>query len=235
MTPALWAWLVSSAGALLFFAAGGLLTLRVSSARARDRERAELERALAERERLRGAEAEAEEQRLVLATIARERDRLRASQAAIEQTAREANARADQAFRDLTEVVEQLRVKRGRDAAQRPSVPDGGARGEVLEAMLERETRGRGYAGAVISDGLGLVVAASGEHAEALAAYGAFLLGVGKRARAALPLRELRKLTLQDEIDGVLTVRPIAAPDDELALVTLAARDVAGAQTDLER
>lgn len=227
MTPVVWAWVVSSAGALLFFAAGSLFALRAgalsaSGARSR-RERDALERAHAERERLRDAVADAERQRRALAAVARERDRLRASQAAIEESAREANARADQAWRELAEVVEQLRSKRKREAAQRPSLPDGGARVEALHAILERETRGGAFLGAVITDGLGLVVASSGEYAEALAAYGAFLAGVGAKARAALPLRELQKLTLQDENETVLTVRPIASAEDELALVTLAA------------
>jgi predicted regulator of Ras-like GTPase activity (Roadblock/LC7/MglB family) len=242
MTPVVWAWVVSSAGALLFFAAGSLFTLRASTTyargerRQRERERAELERVLAERERLRGVAADAEQQRRALAALAKERDRLRASQAAIVETAREANARADQAWRELAEVVEQLRSKR--KALQRPSVPDSGARGEVLSAVLERETRGGGYTGAVITDGLGLVVAASGEHAEELAAYGAFLVGVGAKAQAALPLRELRQLTIQDENDTTLTVRPIVSAEDELALVTLAtgaSRDAASTNSSFER
>jgi predicted regulator of Ras-like GTPase activity (Roadblock/LC7/MglB family) len=237
------AWLVSSVGALLFFAAGSLFALRTSTARTRgeqtrrELERAELERALAERERLRGVAAEAERQRHALAAVANERDRLRASQAAIEEAAREANARADQAWRELAEVVEQLRSKRKREASQRPALPDSGARGEALRAILERETHGGSFAGAVITDGLGLVVAAQGEYAEALAAYGAFLAGVGAKARAALPLGELRQLTLQDENDTMLSVRPIASAEDELALVTLAGvlRDPMRVSANLER
>jgi predicted regulator of Ras-like GTPase activity (Roadblock/LC7/MglB family) len=243
VTPVMSAWLVSSVGALLFFAAGSLFALRTSTARTRgqhslrEHERAELERALAERERLRAVAAEAERQRRTLAAVAKERDRLRASQAAIEETAREANARADQAWRELAEVVEQLRSKRKREAAQRPALPDSGARGESLRAMLERETSGGAFAGAVITDGLGLVVASQGEYAEALAAYGAFLAGVGAKARAALPLGELRQLTLQDENETMLSVRPIVSADDELALVTLSgvSRDALSTSANLER
>jgi predicted regulator of Ras-like GTPase activity (Roadblock/LC7/MglB family) len=243
MTPVMSAWLVSSVGAMLFFAAGSLFALRASTVRARgehtrrEAERAELERALAERERLQGVAAEAERQRRTLAALAKERDRLRASQAAIEESAREANARADQAWRELAEVVEQLRSKRKREASQRPALPDSGARGEALRAILERETSGGAFAGAVITDGLGLVVAARGEHAEALAAYGAFLAGVGAKARAALPLGELRQLTLQDENDTLLSVRPIASAEDDLALVTLTGflRDAPSASSNLER
>lgn len=64
-----WAWIVSSAGALLFFAAGSLFTLRAGALRrrdernAREHERAELERVRLERQELRAALAEAEQER----------------------------------------------------------------------------------------------------------------------------------------------------------------------------
>lgn len=229
MTPATWAWIVSSAGALLFFAAGSLFTLRTCAARLRaqrstgEYERGELERARLEHEELRAALAEAEQAQHTLAATAKECDRLRASHATIEKTAHEAGARADQAWREVAEVVAQLRGGRRRESSERPSVPDVGTRGEVLRSILDRETRGSGFTGAVIADELGLVVASTGEYGDALAAYGAFLAGVGAKTRDALPLRELRQLTIQDDYDTTLTVRPIASAEDNLALVTLAA------------
>jgi predicted regulator of Ras-like GTPase activity (Roadblock/LC7/MglB family) len=89
----------------------------------------------------------------------------------------------------------------------------------------------------VITDGLGLVVASSGDYAEALAAYGAFLAGIGAKTRDALPLRELRQVVIQDEHDMTLTVRPIISAEDELSLVTLAGgqRDAASADSYVER
>jgi hypothetical protein len=231
MTPVLWAWLVSSAGAALFFAAGSLFTFRVSSARrdaeraVRERESAELERARLERKRLPAALAEAENLKRDLVAASKECNRLRAAHASMEQTVREANARADQAWRELAEQAEQAEQRRGshkRESSERPSLPDAGARGDLLRTMLDRETRGNGFTGAVITDELGLVVASKGEYGDALAAYGAFLAGVGAKTRDALPLRELRQLTIQDDYDTTLTVRPIDSAEDHLALVTLA-------------
>jgi predicted regulator of Ras-like GTPase activity (Roadblock/LC7/MglB family) len=229
MTAETWAWIMSCTGAALFFAAGSLFTLRAGAMRAHaerdthERERVELERIRLEREQLRAALAEADLAQHNLTATAKECDRLRASQASVEKTVREANARADQAWRELAAVAEQLRGSRKREASEPPSVPDAGARGDVLRTILDRETYGNGFTGAVIADELGLVVAAKGEYGDALAAYGAFLAGVGAKTRDALPLRELRQLTIQDDCDTTLTVRPIASAEDHLALVTLAA------------
>jgi predicted regulator of Ras-like GTPase activity (Roadblock/LC7/MglB family) len=93
--------------------------------------------------------------------------------------------------------------------------------GEVLRGILDRETRHRDVAGAVIADDLGLVVAGKGALCDVLAAYGAVLAGIGEKTREVLPLRELRKLVIQDAADMTLTVRPIATADDQFALVTL--------------
>lgn len=97
-----------------------------------------------------------------------------------------------------------------------------GSRADVFRAILDRETRGSDLTGAVIADELGLVVAATGDYGDALAAYGAFLAGVGTKTRDALPLHELRQVIVQDECNTTLTVRPLAAVDDNFALVTLA-------------
>lgn len=103
-----------------------------------------------------------------------------------------------------------------------PVVMERSARSDVFHAILQAETRDAHLAGAVIADDAGLVVACTGEHGEALAAYGALLAGVGTKTRDGLPLRELRQVIVQDDQDMILTVRPIAAADDTFALVTLA-------------
>jgi hypothetical protein len=100
------------------------------------------------------------------------------------------------------------------------ALADTRASGEVLRAILERETS-HGVAGAVIADDLGLIIAGKGELCEVLAAYGAVLAGVGDKTREALPLRQVRKLVIEDECNTRLTVRPIASADDQFALVTL--------------
>ncbi len=123
-------------------------------------------------------------------------------------------ASAQRARRDVAKLVEDLK---GADNSDSPTRP-----GNVLRAILDQETRGNDYAGAVIADELGLVVASTGDYGDALAAYGAFLAGVGAKTGDALPLHELRQVIVQDEHDMTLTVRPIATADDHFALVTLA-------------
>jgi hypothetical protein len=80
-------------------------------------------------------------------------------------------------------------------------------------------------------------VASTGEYGDALAAYGAYLAGVGAKTRSVLPLHELRQLVIQDDHDTTLTVRPIASADDHLSLVTLAPGrpSASGTRTHLER
>jgi predicted regulator of Ras-like GTPase activity (Roadblock/LC7/MglB family) len=120
---------------------------------------------------------------------------------------------AERARRDVAKLLEDLRGADNTESEARP--------GNLLRAILEQETRGCDYTGAVIADELGLVVASTGEYGDALAAYGAFLAGVGAKTGDALPLHELRQVVVQDEHDMTLTVRPIATADDNFALVTL--------------
>lgn len=113
-----------------------------------------------------------------------------------------------------------VRAKRELVPAHSPAA-EAGSRAELFQAILDRETDGSEYAGAVIADELGLVVAARGDYGDALAAYGAFLAGIGTKTRSELPLHELRQVIVQDDRDAALTIRPLAAVEDRLALVTL--------------
>jgi predicted regulator of Ras-like GTPase activity (Roadblock/LC7/MglB family) len=122
----------------------------------------------------------------------------------------------ERARHEVKRLVEDLRSEAQAEGSERP--------GTVLRAILAAETRGSEFSGAVIADELGLVVASTGEHGDALAAYGAFLAGVGAKTSDNLPLTELRQLIVQDENDTTLTVRPIAAANDNFALVTLSMR-----------
>jgi predicted regulator of Ras-like GTPase activity (Roadblock/LC7/MglB family) len=110
--------------------------------------------------------------------------------------------------------------------ASPPRLEHGSASGDVLRQLLDRETGSRQLAGAVIADELGLVVASTGEYGDALAAYGAVLAGLGNRTSEALPLHQLRQVTVQDDHDMTLTVRPIAAAEEHFALVTLASGQI---------
>jgi predicted regulator of Ras-like GTPase activity (Roadblock/LC7/MglB family) len=124
------------------------------------------------------------------------------------------SASSDRARRHVAALVEELKVRGSSD-------PSSGT-GNALRAILHEETRDSNFAGAVIADDMGLVVASTGEYGDALAAYGAFLAGIGAKTSDALPLHDLRQVIVQDEHDMTLTVRPIATADDNFALVTLA-------------
>jgi predicted regulator of Ras-like GTPase activity (Roadblock/LC7/MglB family) len=91
--------------------------------------------------------------------------------------------------------------------------------------IVDTETRLERAKSTVITDELGLLVAASGagsEHNDALAVLGAYLADVGSKTRDTLPLRTLRQVVVYDVHDVTLTVRRLASDDRGLALVTLA-------------
>jgi predicted regulator of Ras-like GTPase activity (Roadblock/LC7/MglB family) len=97
--------------------------------------------------------------------------------------------------------------------------------GSALQSIVDSEARSDSVKNAVIADELGLLVAASGsshEYCDALAALGAYLADVGTKTRDVLPLHEVRQVVVRDDRDMTLTVRPLAAAEPGLALVTLA-------------
>ena len=97
--------------------------------------------------------------------------------------------------------------------------------GSALQSIVDREAQSSCVRNAVIADELGLLVAASGsshEYCDALAALGAYLADVGTKTRDVLPLHEVRQVVVRDDRDMTLTVRPLAAAEPGLALVTLA-------------
>jgi predicted regulator of Ras-like GTPase activity (Roadblock/LC7/MglB family) len=136
------------------------------------------------------------------------------------------------AKRELATVHEQTRILRAQafvskptPARQRTPTPTLSATGRALQTIVDTEMRLGRAKSAVIADELGLLVAASSatnEYNEALAALGAYLADVGSKTRDILPLRNLRQVTVCDDHDVTLTVRPLATDDPGLALVTLA-------------
>jgi predicted regulator of Ras-like GTPase activity (Roadblock/LC7/MglB family) len=97
--------------------------------------------------------------------------------------------------------------------------------GSALQSIVDNEAQSSSVRNAVIADELGLLVAASGsshEYCDALAALGAYLADVGTKTRDVLPLHEVRQVVVRDDRDMTLTVRPLAASEPGLALVTLA-------------
>ena len=86
---------------------------------------------------------------------------------------------------------------------------------------MERLARQDRRSDVVIADRQGFVVAGSGEHNEALAAFGALLLETGERARAALPLGLLEQVSVRDAQQVSVAVRPLHAASPDLLLATL--------------
>jgi chromosome segregation ATPase len=90
-----------------------------------------------------------------------------------------------------------------------------------LQELVERVGGLKTVRAAVITDELGLVVAATGEYSDVLAAFGRHLADEGQRVRELLPLHDIRQLSVHDDHDVTMTVRPLSVGDYNLALVTL--------------
>jgi F0F1-type ATP synthase membrane subunit b/b' len=137
----------------------------------------------------------------------------------------------EQARRESGRLVEEVRTLRATAFAGRPPrripratpapIPDSASRSDVFQSILENETRNDHVHSAVIADELGLVVASTGEYGDALAAFGAYLAEVGAKTREVLPLNALRQVTVRDDHNVTLTVRPLENAESNLALVML--------------
>jgi hypothetical protein len=197
-------WLLSLSGAILFFAAGAAYVTR-RLARIGLVQREALERELRQRT--------AERQQLF-----RELE--------IERSARVSS--------EPPPVMEPraARVLRAEAFDQNPTPPHSRTLAQplstterALQTIVDAETQLGRAKSAVITNQLGLLVAASGanhEYNDALAALGAYLADVGSKTRAILPLRNLRHVVVSDVHDVTVIVRPLATDDPGLALVTLA-------------
>jgi predicted nucleic acid-binding Zn-ribbon protein len=141
----------------------------------------------------------------------------------------------EQTRRESVRLVEEVRTLRAAAfAGRRPRrfphatpvpIPTTGTRGDAFQSILDRETRHGNVHSVAIADELGLVVASTGAHGDALAAFGAYLAEVGAKTREVLPLSELRQVTVRDDRDVTLTVRPLETTESNLALVVLAVGD----------
>jgi hypothetical protein len=87
--------------------------------------------------------------------------------------------------------------------------PDGLAHGGTFQTLVDRIGDVSEVRSAVVADELGLVVACHGEHGDELAALGALFVRAGAQARHLLPLREVSRLTLEDEQSVSVTVTPL--------------------------
>jgi predicted regulator of Ras-like GTPase activity (Roadblock/LC7/MglB family) len=143
---------------------------------------------------------------------------------------------------ELDQQREEARLLRSQAFASRPaparrpsSEAPISAHIRALQSIVDAETRMGRAKSAVIADELGLLVAASGatnEYGDALAAMGAYLADVGIKTRDMLPLHQVSQVVIRDDHDVTLTVRPLAADDPGLALVTLAVGPNTGPSTE---
>lgn len=97
---------------------------------------------------------------------------------------------------------------------------------EVLKLMVDRIARLDHVRGAAVADSSGLVLAGSGELADALAAFGAYITDAASRSERLLPLRATDEVTVRDSQGMVFSTRVLGRPQAELALVTLASGEM---------
>jgi hypothetical protein len=114
-----------------------------------------------------------------------------------------------------------------RPTGSRPVALAGGGLtpGGVLQSLVEKVSRLGDIRCAVIADDLGLVVAAHGELSEEVAAVGALFARAGLQAQHVLPLHNVQRVTVEDDQNVQLTLRPLRTDgikDAELSLITLA-------------
>jgi hypothetical protein len=97
--------------------------------------------------------------------------------------------------------------------------------GDVLQALVDGVSGGADIRSAVVADDLGLVVASHGELSDEVAAVGALFGRAGLQAQKVLPLHKVQRVTVEDDQNVTLTLRPLTTDDSvegDLALITLA-------------
>ncbi|WP_394835549.1 hypothetical protein LVJ94_01300 [Pendulispora rubella] len=96
-----------------------------------------------------------------------------------------------------------------------------GLDGHSLQRFVDDAVRSPSVSAAALTDELGFLVASNGDHAEALAAFGAYLTEAGGRACGLLPMHAVQRVSVQDDTGITLTARTVASAPNELVLVTL--------------
>lgn len=92
---------------------------------------------------------------------------------------------------------------------------------EALERMVDRIARLDDVRAAAVAESSGLVLAGSGDLADALAAFGVYIADAASRSDRILPLRTPLEVTVRDSNGLVFATRVLGPPEAELALVTL--------------
>jgi len=97
--------------------------------------------------------------------------------------------------------------------------------GDVLQALVDGVSGQAEIRCAVVADDLGLVVASHGELGDEVAAVGALFGRAGLQAQKVLPLHKVQRVTVEDDQNCTLTLRPLQTDESvegDLALITLA-------------
>lgn len=90
-----------------------------------------------------------------------------------------------------------------------------------LRRLLERMASVDHLTAAAITDEVGAVVLGSGEHADGLAAFGAYMADAATRGELLLPLKGVDELSVRDGSGNVFAARVVARGASELSLVVL--------------
>jgi hypothetical protein len=245
----MWLWLASALGATLFFVAGWLAG---RSGRAPLVARAalpplplppSLEPQLAAlREQLAGSQTQHARDRSTLERVTHD---LGAARASVERL-RIDLMRSQKQSRDLeserhlsvtelgaargqlARLREELRATRQSQRASRAPLQvqaTGNKAGDVLQALVDGVSGSAEIRCAVVADDLGLVVASHGELGDEVAAVGALFGRAGLQAQKVLPLHNVQRVTVEDDQNVTLTLRPLVTDggvEGDLALITLA-------------
>ncbi|MCK6544819.1 hypothetical protein L6R52_03055 [Myxococcota bacterium] len=119
--------------------------------------------------------------------------------------------------RTNAELRARLFVEEAVHGSLRPSAPV-----MPLDHTLGALAKTAGVRATVVADDLGFPVAGHGSEVDALAAFTGFLVDVGDKASAMLPVGKIRCVTVTAEHDVTISVCPIQRGDLGLAVATLA-------------
>jgi predicted regulator of Ras-like GTPase activity (Roadblock/LC7/MglB family) len=246
VTPIAWMWTLSTAGALLFFAAGMLArrSPRAAGAGSDYVRRLEADRALLADE---------------VARLARERpgpatsnaaptgpvpvmdressvelDRLRRRAADMDEITREndslrqAAGAADALKARVAELEREVDFLRHEQLTARVSRPvparvprRAPTAPSALDSLLVELQQGPGVTGGVIADDLGLLVAGDHQTGVTLAAVGGYLHGVGNRMREFLGFGPATRILVEDDTGSSVTATPMPGASAQLVAVVV--------------
>lgn len=98
---------------------------------------------------------------------------------------------------------------------------------DAYRAMLERVEKIDGVRGVVVADELGSLVLGTGELAEGLAAFGAYIRDASERTERLLPIGVIDEIALKDKTGAMLHTRLLSEQPATLSFVVLGAGEYA--------